>query len=126
MVCAGTETRVEGACPNVQDLEVIRDYERRIPPTQFSPDGAYRLDRVEADHGRVTRLRDGARLWVRVFGTVLFAQTDDGHYFLSDRALVDRLSLRDGAPITSAPLVPLATRAALYDEHLIESFFAAQ
>ncbi len=119
--------RVEGACPDVQELEQITDdMGERVLATQFSPDGRFRVDRVEADYARVTRLADAERLWVRVFGGVLFAQSADGHFFATDRAIVDRLWVRDGRALLDAPMTPLAQRAdALFDAELVSRFFRA-
>lgn len=126
MVCR-RGPRIEGACPDVQELETIREYGERVgEATQFTTDGRFRIDRLEADYARITRLSDGARVWLRVLGTALLAQTDDGHFFLSDPALSDALDLREGRALTSAPVVALGSRAAaLRSEHLIEELFAA-
>ena len=123
---------VADACTEVQELDRIHDVYAETATgahtreSMYTNDGRFRIDRLEADHVRVTRLRDGARLWVRMYGDALFAQADDGSYFLSDRALVDRMSIRDGRSLLEAPVTPLAPRAdALYRERLIADFFAA-
>lgn len=126
MICRDG-TRVDGACPDVEELEVIDGDFGVVRSTLFSPDGRFRIDRIEADHGRITRLSDGARLWVRVFGDVLLAQSDDGHYFLSDRSLEDRIAVREGVDLLGAPMVPLASRAGThFDPELVARFFGAR
>lgn len=129
--CEGGAVRVADACTEVQELDRITDQYAatatgaRTRESLYTNDGRFRIDRLEADHVRVTRLRDGARLWVRMFGDALFAQLDDGAFFVSERALVDRMAIRDGRSLLDAPVAPLAPRAgALFRERLIAEFFA--
>ncbi|UJR84973.1 hypothetical protein [Sandaracinus amylolyticus] len=127
LVCRGAEsTPIVGACAEVAELDRIRaDYaETTDRSTQITGDGAFRIDRLEADLVRVTRLRDGARLWTRIVDGALFAQLDDGTYFLSNRDLASRFAVREGA-LTTGAVTPLAPRAAqLFRETLIAEFFA--
>ena len=127
MVCRDG-TRVENACPDVQELEVLRDEggERVSATTSFTPDGRFRIDRLEPDHARITRLRDGARLWVRIVDDALLAQTDDGHYFTTDRAIEARFFVREGRDLRSASVVPLASVANRFDAELVQRFFATE
>ncbi|MCB9632736.1 MAG: hypothetical protein H6721_11440 [Sandaracinus sp.] len=127
MVCRDG-TRVENACPDVQELEVLRDEggERVSATTTFTPDGRFRIDRLEPDHARITRLLDGARLWVRIVDDALLAQTDDGHYFTTDRAIEAHFFVREGRDLRSAPVVPLASVATRFDAELVSRFFATE
>lgn len=127
MVC-GDGTRVENACPEVAELEVLTDEtgERIGSTTSFTADGRFRIDRLEPDHARITRLRDGARLWVRVVDDALLAQADDGHYFTTDRAIEARFFVREGRDLRSAPVVPLASVASRFDAELVQRFFATE
>jgi hypothetical protein len=124
LVCRGG-ARTEDACTEVPELDYVAGG-GTTQSTLYSPDGTLRIDRLEVDLVRVTRLRDGARLWVRVLGNALLAQLDDGTYFLSDRSIEPGLALRDGGSLAAGPIVPLATRAeALYRPTLVAEFFAA-
>lgn len=124
LVCPGG-ARIEDACTEVPELDYVAG-SSTTRSTLYSPDGALRIDRLEVDLVRVTRLRDGARLWVRILGNALLAQLDDGTYFLSDRSLEPMLALRDGGSLAAGPLAPLTTRAdALYRPTLVAEFFSA-
>jgi hypothetical protein len=131
LTCARTTISIADACTDVPELDRISDSYaatstgQRTRATLYTDDGRFRIDRLEADHVRVTRLADGARIWARMFGDALFVQADDGGYFTSDRALTDRLSIRDGRAILEAPIAPLAPRAdALFRPTLVADFFA--
>lgn len=131
LVCERAGVTVQDACTDVPELDRISDEYastatgQQARATLYTDDGRFRIDRLEADHVRVTRLRDGARLWIRLFGGALFAQTDDGGYFASDRALVDRMAIRDGRSLLDAPVAPLAPRAdALFRPDLVRAHFA--
>ncbi|WP_157070354.1 hypothetical protein [Sandaracinus amylolyticus] len=127
LVCPGAESApIAGACAEVAELDRIRaDYaDSADRSTQTTGDGAFRIDRLEADLVRITRLRDGARLWARIVDGALFAQLDDGSYFLSNRDLAARFALREG-PLTTGAVTPLGPRATqLFRETLIAEFFA--
>jgi hypothetical protein len=93
----------------------------------FTGDGRFRVDRVEPDLVRITRLLDGAHLWARVFDDfTLLAQRDDGTYFLSDRALEADIVVRLGPSLLEAATVPLTSRADLFRPTLVEDFFAGR
>lgn len=131
LTCDRGAITVPDGCAEVPELDRIRDEYaetatgQRTRESLFTADGRFRIDRLEADLARVTRLTDGARLWVRMFDDALFAQVDDGGYFVSDRALVERMAIRDGRGLLTDPIAPLAPRAdALYREGLVREFFA--
>jgi len=115
-VCPGV--RVDGAC-------VATDAEG---PPVFDPSARFRVDRVEADFLRVTRLLDGERLWLRVttrapddadVAVDLVAQTDDGAH--EGASSPDDWRARDGVG-ASAVLAPLPPPR----EGLIARFFAGE
>lgn len=116
LVCGSTT--IEGGCAEVAELDSID----AGPSTHFGP--RHRIDRLEPDHLRVTRLSDGARLWIRVLGDVVFAQADDGA-FAAEGLSSEGWSVRWGHDLSSAPVSALApVRAQLERPSLVTDFFA--
>jgi hypothetical protein len=136
MACGRTGPSVVGACAGRRALAAIQeespddetdDLERERAEPSFTGDGRFRVDRVEPDVARITRLADGAHLWARLFDdSTLLAQRDDGTYFLADRALESQLVLRLGPSLLEAQTVPLERRPELFRATLVEDFFAGR
>lgn len=125
------EEVIAGACADVAELERVRDLEAgtTAAPTLYSPTGAirYRVDRLEPDLTRVTRLSDGARLWLRTFDAGVLAQADDGAFVAPEGLSLAGFSLRWGRSLLDAPvteLVPYVEQ--LRRPTLIEDFFAGR
>jgi hypothetical protein len=132
LVC-GEATPIVGACTRVGDLERLSamdaDYEQRVdqPATSYAPEGRFRLDRLEPDLVRLTRLADGARLWVRIVYGAVLAQADDGAFWVPEAASLDGYALRWGRSLLDAPTTELAPhREAFYRPSLVSDFFAAR
>lgn len=116
LACGRTE--IVGACTEVAELESIDG----APATFY--DARYRVDRLEPDHARITRLSDGARLWIRVLDDVVFAQADDGAFAAGDLSS-EGWSVRWGRDLLGAPVTALApVRAQLERPSLVADFFA--
>jgi hypothetical protein len=132
LVC-GEAAPIAGACTRVEDLERLSaldaDYEEREdqPATSYAPGGRFRLDRLEPDLVRVTRLSDGARLWVRIVHGAALAQTDDGAFWTTETASLEGYALRWGRSLIDAPVTELARhREAFYRASLVGDFFAGR
>lgn len=133
MVCGRAGPNLVGACAGRHALAAIQeesddpahDPERATP--SFTGDGRFRVDRVEPDLARITRLADGAHLWARLFDDfTLLAQRDDGTYFLADRALERQLVVRLGPSLLESQTAPLGSRPELFRATLVEDFFAGR
>lgn len=136
MACGRTGPTVAGACIGRHAIGEIQEggsydhteeFERARAVPSFTGDGRFRVDRVEPDLARITRLSDGAHLWARLFDdSTLLAQRDDGTYFLADRSLESHFVVRQGTSLLTSPTSPLTTRADLYRETLVADFFAGR
>jgi hypothetical protein len=133
LVCGGAAP-IAGACTQVEDLEHLQSlletetgsYDDH-PATSFAPEGRFRLDRLEPDLVRLTRLTDGARLWVRVIDGAVFAQADDGAFWLPDAESLEGFAVRWGRSLLDAPVTGLAPyREAFYRGSLIGDFFTGR
>ena len=120
------ETVFEGACTAVADLErmsVIEEEDLGQGATIYTR--TLRIDRLEPDYLRLTRLSDGARIWVRVYGSNVFAQGDDGAYQFAGP--IEGHALRWGRSILDAPISPLVPhRAAFERSTLVADFFSGR
>ena len=113
------------ACTDVAELERIENpYEEGGDPSTFYS-RRYRMDRLEPDLLRITRLSDGARLWVRLAQGGLFAQADDGACVLPEGEAEADWAVRWGRSLLEAPVTPLG-RAAFERPTLIADFFAGR
>jgi len=117
----------------VPGLERIEDRETTgpLPPsTSISWDGCVRADLIEPDLLRLTRVTDGARIWLRALRgspTALLAQADDGAFEQVPETSLRGLSVRFGRSILEAPLDDLeGHRAALERSGLVAAFFAGR
>ncbi len=136
MACGASGPTIVGACGGRRALAEIQeddpdrdpeDFESARATPSFTGDGRFRIDRVEPDLARITRLADGAHLWARLFGDfTLLAQRDDGTYFLADRSLEPHFVVRQGTSLLTSPTAPLTTRADLYRATLVADFFAGR
>lgn len=122
------DRRIEAACLEVEGLEQLRVVGAVAPPsTQLGPDGRFRVDMIEADLARVTRLSDGARLWLWISTEALVVQADDGAFWASQPELTPSHTVRRGRSILDAPVRALEEeRAALFRPTLIRAFFAGE
>lgn len=131
LVCR--EARVVAGCTEVSELERIAPGESynegiaRTRSTFYTAGATYRVDRLEPDLVRITRLSDGVRLWVRVYSDGVFAQADDGAFVAPDALSAAQFALRWGRSLLSAPVTPLAPRReAFLRPTLIADFFAGR
>jgi hypothetical protein len=118
---------VASACTDVAELERISDpyREDRDPSSVYSRE--LRVDRLEPDYVRITRLSDGARLWVRILGDGVFAQADDGAFVLPEGESDAGWALRWGRSLLESLVTPLsASRAAFERPTLLTDFFAGR
>ena len=125
--CGAVQT--PGACASVEALEHMSrgDAGGAHRPTLYAPHGTLRTDRLEPDLLRVTRLSDGARLWVRLTSGGVFAQADDGAFTMPETEDPSGLAIRWGRSLLDAPITPLAPhREAFYRPTLIADFFAGR
>lgn len=126
LVCG--ERRVEDACMTVRDLAPLWRGERpnRRPVTTLTtPDGRFRLDGADLDILRVTRLRDGARIWVRGVNDGVLAQADDGAWMSTREGLSHACVIRWGTSLETSPITRLdAHGAALERPTLVADFFS--
>lgn len=127
------ERVLAGACASVEELDTVRDEEGHAsqPPTLYDHEGHYRTDRLEPDYIRITRLADGARLWVRVFEVdhhpAALAQADDGAWQLAGEVPLELISVRWGRSLLDAPVTPLLPhRAAFERPTLVADFFGGR
>lgn len=122
------DTEVPLACTDVAELERISDpySETRERSTLYST--RFRIDRLEPDLVRVTRLADGARLWMRLSDAdVIVAQADDGAFSASGEVDLSRYTVRWGRDLLGAPVEPLAPLRARFERPtLITEFFAGR
>lgn len=122
---------ITGACAHVADLERVHGGDDGVETrsTEHSPGGVirFRVDRLEPDLTRLTRLSDGARLWVRVFDEGVLAQADDGAFVAPTGLSLDGFALRWGRSLLDAPVTPLAPHEEQFlRPTLIEDFFAGR
>ena len=125
LVCGAQ--RIDAACAPVDGNVALH----RGGPTPadvaqlISDDGRFRVDAVAHDLLRVTRLSDGARLWVRMLGRGALVSADDGAFVVSENVAHFAFSIRAGRSILDAPMFSLAQhRAALERPTLLSDFFA--
>lgn len=121
--------RVEGACATVEGLATINRASRasqlRGVSTLYTPGGRFRLDGIDLSVVRITRLRDGARIWVRQSRSGLMAQADDGAYCTNVNEVHTSYSVRWGPSLLDAPVTTLAAqRASLERPTLVADFFS--
>lgn len=123
LVCG--ERRVEDACATVPGLVPLwRGRRSRAETVLTSPDGRFRLDTGDLTLLRLTRLRDGARLWVRALNRGAIVQADDGAW-TAHNADPMACSVRWGRSLLRSPVTALdAHRAALLRPTLVEDFFS--
>jgi hypothetical protein len=127
LVCG--DRRIDDACMPVRGLLPLwrgeRHPSRATRTTLTTPDGRFRLDGVDLDVLRVTRLRDGARIWVRLINAGVFVQADDGAWSNTDAQAPSGCAIRWGRDLEGSPVTPLAThRAALERPTLVADFFS--
>lgn len=125
LIC-GADT-IAGACTEVPELDRLRGGDDGLETASSLYSPRYRVDRLEPDLTRITRLSDGARLWVRVFDGGVLAQADDGAFVMPDPLESAGFALRWGRSLLAAPLTELGPhRAAFSRPSLVEDFFAGR
>lgn len=97
--------------------------------------GRFRSDRVDSDLIRLTRLSDGARIWIHIRMETLIIQADDGaftrafHMYsqFGDDYTEPSCTVRRGHPILGSSVTSLASeRADLLRPGLVEAFFSGE